>query len=297
VGADPERYFSVTTLIKSGVPSPALTAWGMKAVAEYAVANHRTLEAMLASVRVRKTDTGLAIITDPSAVQAAIDWLKGSPYRERDRKADIGTAVHAAIEAHILKAPWPEPTEDTAPHLAQFRRFLEAFNPAFELAEASVYNRTAKYAGTLDFIATIPDRGRVLGDVKTTASGVYPEAALQLAAYRFAEFIGLPDGTEAPMPQVDGAAVLWLPGGDDPDGWALIPVVADDVVFRSFRHIVEVARWQEETSKGVIGQPLPIPGAKPIVPADPEPVDDGPAPTAAELDSLFAPATTEGAVA
>jgi hypothetical protein len=252
--------------------------WGMRSVAEYAVANHRTLAAMLEAVRVRKTPGGLAIVTDPDAVAAAIDWLKGSPYRERDRKADIGTAVHAAIEAHILGAPAPAPSEDTAGHLAQFARFIETFNPTFELAEATVYNRTAKYAGTLDLIATIPGRGRALIDTKTSASGVYPEAALQLSAYRYAEFIGLPDGTEAPMPAVDGCAVLWIPGGDDPDGYALIPVVADEVVFRAFRHIVEVARWQEETAKGVVGQPLPVPGAEPI------------APTEAVTAELFAPA-------
>jgi hypothetical protein len=261
VGQEPERFWSVTTLLKSGVPSPAITAWGMKSVAEYAVANHRTLEAMLQSVRVRKVDGGLAIVSDPDAIQAAIDWLKGSPYRERDRKADIGTAVHAAVEAHILGVPWPAPSDDTAGHLAQFARFIEDFQPVFELAEASVYNRSAKYAGTLDLIAVIPGRGRCLVDVKTSGSGVYPEAALQLSAYRYAEFIGLPDGTEAPMPEVDGCAVLWLPGGDDPAGYGFIPVIADEQVFRSFRHVVEVARWQEETSKGVIGQPMPVPGA------------------------------------
>jgi len=278
IGSEPERFWSVTTLIKTGLPSPALMGWGMRSVAEYAVANHRTLSAMLEAVRVRKTAGGMAIITDPDAVAAAVDWLKGSPYRERDRKADIGTAVHAAIEAHILGAPAPAPSEDTEGHLAQFARFIETFNPFFELAEATVYNRTAKYAGTLDLIATIPGRGRALIDTKTSASGVYPEAALQLSAYRYAEFIGLPDGTEAPMPAVDGCAVLWLPGGDDPDGYALIPVVADEIVFRAFRHIVEVARWQEETAKGVVGQPLPVPGAEPI------------AATEAVTAELFAPA-------
>lgn len=283
VGTEPERFWSVTTLIKSGVPSPALTYWGMREVASYAAVNHRVLAAMLEAVRVRKTPGGLAIVTDPDAVTGAIDWLKESPWRERNRKADVGTAVHAAVEAHILGVAWPEPDEDTAGHLAQFRRFVDAFDPKFELAEASVYNRTAKYAGTLDFIATIPGRGRALVDTKTSGSGVYPEAALQLAAYRFAEFVGLPDGTEAPMPAVDGCAVLWLPGGDDPDGWDLIPVVADETVFRSFRHVIEVARWQEETSKGVIGQPLPLPSTP-------------------ETAELFAPAdlaatASEGAVA
>lgn len=255
IGDEPERFWSVTTLIKNGLPSPALTAWGMKAVAEYAVANHRTLQAMLEGVRIRRTDGGLALITDPDRLQAAIDWLKGAPYRDRDRKADIGTAVHAAAEAHVLGIEWPEPTDEVAPYLTSFQAFLRDFEPVYEATEATVYNRSAKYAGTLDAIAHIPGRGKALIDYKTTGSGVYPEAALQLAAYRYAEFIGLPDGTEEPMPQVDGCAVLWL----RPDGYDLIPVVADEQVFTAFRYCIETARWQEETSKGVIGQPLPVP--------------------------------------
>lgn len=283
VGSEPERYWSVTTLIGSGVPKPALTYWSAKEVAAFAVANHRTLAAMLGGVRVKKVGDDMHVITDPDAVEATIDYLKGAPWRERDRKADIGSAVHAAVEATILKAPWPEPDDDTRGHLAQFARFVDEFAPVFELAEASVYNRTAKYAGTLDAIAVIPGRGRCLIDFKTSASGVYPEAALQLAAYRYAEFIGLPDGTEAPMPEVDGCAVLWLPGGDDPAGYGFIPVVADDQVFRAFRHVMEVARFQEEISKGVIGQALPVPGSEPI--ASPQ-----------QLEALQAP-TTAGAPA
>jgi len=227
----------------------------MKAVAEYAVANWRQLATMLETVRVRRTDDGMLLVTDPDAVQAAIDWLKGSPYRERDRKGDIGTAVHQAAEAHILGKPWPTPDQTVAPYVDQFHRFIEDFRPEFELAEASVYNRTEAYAGTLDAIAVIPGRGRALLDWKTTGKGVYPEHALQLAMYRYAEFIGLPDGTEAPMPQVDGCAVVWL----TPDEYQLVPVVADEQVFTAARYVRECFRWMEELSKTVVGQPLPVP--------------------------------------
>lgn len=256
IGDPPERFWSVTTILKGGLPSPALTAWGMKAVAEYAVANHRQLSSMLETVRVRRADDGsMLLVTDPDAVQAAIDWLKGSPYRERDRKADIGTAVHQAAEAYILGKPWPEAGDDVAPYVEQFRRFVDDFDPAFELAEASVYNRTEAYAGTLDAIAVIPGRGRALIDFKTTGKGVYPEHALQLAMYRYAEFIGLPDGTEAPMPEVDGCAVLWL----SPTEYQLVPLVADEQVFTAAKYVRECFRWMEELSKSVVGQPLPIP--------------------------------------
>jgi hypothetical protein len=267
---EPERFWSVTTILKGGIPSPALTYWAAKAVAEYATANHRQIAAMLGSVRLRRAADGtLSVVSDPDAVDAAIEWLKGSPWRERDRKADRGTAVHARIEAHILGRPLTPAGELTA-FAEAFDDFVADFSPEFEAAEMTVYNRTEKYAGTLDFICTIPKLGRVLGDTKTS-TGVYPETAQQLAAYRYAEFIGLPDGSEAPMPQVDGCVVLHLhPDAPDRDGrlYSLLPVIADEDVFKAFKYTREQFRWQEELSKGVIGEPLPVPGARAIATSD-----------------------------
>lgn len=276
---EPERFWSVTTIIKGGLPTPALMAWGMRAVAEYAAANHRVIAGMLSAVRLQKDDSGRyqGVISDPDAVAAVVDMLKGSPYRERERKADLGTAIHEQAEAHVLERPMPEPLAAITGQVTAFRRFLDDWRPdyarldsGFWLAEASVYSRAERYAGTLDAIADLPGLGRVLIDYKS-GKDVYPETALQMAAYRHAEFIGLPDGTEWPMPQVDGCVVLhlpehapgWEPTASDP-GYSLIPVIADEQVFTAFKYVREVFRWQEETSKGVIGAPLPLPAREVI---------------------------------
>lgn len=255
----PEIYWSVTTLIKGGLPSPALTYWAAKATAEFAVANHRQVSAMVEAVKLKKDEHGFIRVTDPDVVQSAIDWLKQAPWRERDRKADVGTAVHAAAEAHVLGKPMPQVADEARPYVDAFLRFLSDWKPRYQLAEASVYNRTFRYAGTLDAIMDVDGLDvkptRLIVDYKTTGSGVYPEAALQLAMYRNAEFVGMPDGTEAEMPAVDGSAVLWL----RPDGYDFIPVVSDEAVFQSARYCIEVFRWAEELSKRVIGQPLPEP--------------------------------------
>lgn len=266
---EPERFWSVTTIIKGGLPAPALMAWGMRSVAEFAVANYRQLAAMVgSSYRFERDADGriVGVLDDPDAVVSAIDWLKGSPYRERERKADAGTAIHEHAEAYALGKPMPAPRPEIAGQVAAFHRFLEAYQPTpvkhedggFWMAEASVYNRTESYAGTLDTIMDIPRLGRVLIDYKS-AKGVYAETAMQLAAYRFAEFIGLPDGTEWPMPEVDGCAVLHLHPDAGPEGYALIPMIADEQVFTAFKYAREVFRWAEETSKGVVGKPIPTP--------------------------------------
>lgn len=85
-----------------------------------------------------------------------------------------------------------------------------------------------------------------------TGSGVYPEVALQLAAYRHAQFMEAPDGSEHPVPEVDGGAVLHL----RPDGYELVPVVCDEQVFSHFLWFREGFRWIEDVSKDVIGDPI-----------------------------------------
>lgn len=244
-----ESYWSVTTIL-SVVPKPALLPWGMKAVATAAVDNLHIVNAMAEK---SKDD--------------AIDWLKGAPYRTRNRAADLGSRVHDACEAYRLGKPMPTWDAEVAGRMAFFIQWLEHYQPEFLAVEASVYNRTEQYAGTLDAIVRIGGQTLVL-DYKTARTGIYPEVALQLAAYRNAEFIGLPDGSEAPMPKVDGAAALWI--RDIADGDFLpeyFPYVdTGKPVFDAFLYFREGFRWQQEISKRVLGGNI-LPA---IASADPE---------------------------
>ena len=144
----------------------------------------------------------------------------------------------------------PEPVEELVPYMEHFERFVADFRPDFLASEATVYSDRESYAGTLDFIAAIAHQ-TIITDVKT-GKGVYPDAALQLCAYSRADYIGLPDGRDEPLPSIDGAAVLHL----RPDGYEFIPVRIDDDVYHSFLFAREVFRWMEETSKTVLGAPL-----------------------------------------
>jgi hypothetical protein len=243
-----QLFRSVTTIIKGGLPAPAIVGWGMRGVAEAAIRHYAILGQHI----------------DAGDSQGAIDWLKGAPYRDRDRRADLGKQVHAFAEAFVLEAPYPELPEDLQPYGRAFVSWLETFRPEFYCVEAPVLSRTEHHAGQLDAIIDVDHPGlamlfgvagrpvRLLIDYKTGASGVYPESALQLAAYRHSEFIGLPDYTEEPMPEVDGAAVLWL----QPDRFELLPVQADEAIYTAFRYVREVYRFQLEQAEHVIGLPV-----------------------------------------
>lgn len=221
-----ESFASVTTIIGGGVPKPALLPWGINMVAAAAVELYTSGELHRLMARNPKE---------------AIAKLKASPYDKRDRAANLGSAVHKAAEAHILGTPHT-PEADARPYILQFVRFVAEHQPVYHAAECTVYSRVCQYAGTLDAVVEIGGRRLVL-DYKTSGSGVYPEAVLQLSAYRYAEFVGLPDGGEHPVADlgIDGAAVLWLKA----DGYSLVPVRADREAFDYFQHARSIYEWAQ----------------------------------------------------
>jgi hypothetical protein len=237
-----KTLWSVTTLINGGCPKPALLPWGIKTTAEYAVANYRRLFAMCQAAE-----------GDEDAIYQVVAWLKGAPYRDREAKADLGTLFHAVAEADALGKPRPAMAPNLAPLVAQFDRFRAERNPTFEMAEATVFNVRESYAGTLDAILSMGGK-RYLVDYKT-GKDIYPDSALQLVAYARAEAVYLAPGQVIPMPAIDGALVLHV----TEETYLPIPVNVSEPVWRAFRFVREVFRWMEETSKGVLGEPLAAP--------------------------------------
>ena len=249
-----ELVWSVTSIIDAGVPKKALMYWAAKEVAEAAVANHRIVSEMVNAVRILRADDKhiKGIVSDPDAVEAAIEWLEKAPWRRKARRASIGTAVHGWIEAHTLGKPLePHADPEIAPYQSSWLAFLSDFKPEFLATEMSVWNRTESYGGTLDWIARIGGCA-LLGDVKS-GKDIYPDVALQLSAYYRGEFALLKDGSEQPMPHLDGAVALHL---RDDGTYRLIPVDVSERVFRAFLMAREVMRWAEEIAPEVLGAQL-----------------------------------------
>jgi hypothetical protein len=251
--------WSITTIIGGGLPKPALVPWGMKSVAEYAVANYQRLFAMV------KAAEG-----DDDALYQVVGWLKGAPYRYKEKKADLGTLLHSIAEARALQRPLPTITPDVAPLYKQFQRFEQECEPEWEMSEATVFNVRESCAGTLDNIGRLRGkrvpasiRGKlIMGDYKTGGEidladpardkGVYPEVSLQMSAYAHSDGVYLAPGTVAPMPAVEGAVAIHITA----DGYRVRPVDIGEGPWRSFRYVRECFRFMEELSKTVIGEPL-----------------------------------------
>jgi hypothetical protein len=220
---DGQKVDGVTTVLGDGIPKKALPNWAAREVATFAADN-------------------LDVISELER-DAVIDLLKGAPWRDRDRAARRGTEVHQLAEQLAAGEEVTVPDELVG-HVDSYLQFLDDWQPTNELIEVVVGHHTHKWMGTLDMIATLNDGNRWLLDIKTTRSGIFGEVAIQLAAYRHAEFMLDDNDSQQPMPQVDRVGAIWVRA----DGYDLIPVKADANTYRLFRYAQQIAGFVRNAS-------------------------------------------------
>ena len=230
---DGEKIPGVTSILGDGLAKPALVNWAARTVAGYAVDNWDTLGEL--------------------SVSARLKTLEGAHYADRDAAGKRGTEVHRLAE-QLTKGAEVAVPDELAGHVESYVRFLDDHDIAPVLTESSVVylKPLNEYAGTLDLIADFPHLGqRLLCDIKTARSGVFPDNALQLAAYRYAT--SYLDGTGLePMPEVDGCAVIHVRA----DGYSLVSLEAGPAEHRFFLYCRQLWRWQNEASKTVVGEDI-----------------------------------------
>jgi hypothetical protein len=228
---DGTKADGVTTLIGDGLPKPALTRWAAKAVAEHVADN---LEAVW----------GMREMGRDGIVAA----LKEAPWASARAAAAKGTHVHALAEK-LVRGEEVDLPDEIAGHVEGYAKFLDQWKVEPLLVEGVVANRKWRYAGTCDGVFRIA--GKVaMADIKTSASGIWPEAAYQIAAYRYAE-VFLDGKTEKPMDAfgIECGYAIWVRA----DGTDLIPVECGERVFKDFLHIAYVAR-AAKTNKELVGE-------------------------------------------
>jgi len=234
--AQGSRVPGVTTIQDKGLPKPALINWAGDATAEYAIDHWDELGALAPAARLKR--------------------LKGARYEAKDAAARRGTEVHRAAE-QLLAGKSVKVPEEIAGHVESYARFLDEFEVRPIHVEFSCVSYRWGYAGTADLYAqlTIPDKGPalLLCDLKTTRSGIFGDAALQLAGYRFAEF-WIVDEEEIEPPQVDYCAGIHVRA----DGYDLIPVEAGEQEHKDFLYAMNVGQFADR-SRDLIGAPIIAP--------------------------------------
>lgn len=222
---DGVKFPGVTTLIGDGLPKRALVGWAARSVAEHVADNLDAINAMR-----------------PLGRDAIVDALKGLPYAARNTAAARGTDVHVLARA-LADGLEVDVPDELAGHVDACVDFLDEWHVRPVITEATVANRAYRYAGTLDAVADMRDP--FLGDVRAifdykTSSGVYSDAAFQLAAYRHAEVYVDTNDVECDMESlgITCGYVVWLRA----DGYDVVPVECGPDVFADFLHIAAVAR-------------------------------------------------------
>lgn len=228
----------VTTVLSKGIPKPALPYWSARTVAEFvADAEPSTLDAMRAPGRA-----------------SFISALKQIPWSQRNDAARRGKEVHTLAEKLIADERVDVP-EELAGYVDSAVKFMDRWKPAPLLTEKVVGSYRWGYAGTFDLVAEMRGQ-RWLLDYKTSGSGIWPETAVQLAGYRFADcYLTELGGLEIPMSEVgiERCAAVWIRA----DGYDLVPVVAEQEQFDFFLHALQVARKADSMSEWVLPELAP----------------------------------------
>lgn len=269
---DDELLFSVTTVLKV-LGSEGLIYWSAEQAAIKAVKLAKSLPVRIAE----------------EGEEAVIKTLRDARFERvqgQRTSAELGTVCHEAFEEYARTGVRPEVDAEVLPFLDQFDKWCQLFQPAFEAVEMTVYSPTYGVAGTLDAIANVAG-ARAVVDYKTSRRSFdkqgkpttpYPEAALQVSAYRHAE-VAVPvrprrfekyrrryylwgeqeRQASLPMPETEGGLVLHV----TPDHCVGYPVACGDTTYEAFLYVLEAARWSFRHASAAIGDPLE-PTARPL---------------------------------
>ncbi len=250
------RVPGVTAIVKA-MQNPKLENYASTATADYAVNNWAELDAMPPADRLRA--------------------IMGGRWEKRNSAADVGKEVHRLGERLLIGERVDVPAHLRG-YVDSYVAFMDESGLETHHIETPCYSVSQQFAGTIDIIGRLwlPDLpewadvhreadGSSLGllDPKT-GKGVYESAALQLVAYRNADFLITGGATsqdpekrsEIPMPKVDFTSAVHV----HPDGSTatLIRTDSSPGAYASFCHLRQVYELQQ-TADELLYPPTPYP--------------------------------------
>lgn len=215
---------------------PALINWAAKVTANYAVDRWSELTAEPPSKR--------------------LDLLMKARFADVDQASKRGTEVHVLAEKLVQGLEVDVP-EELAGYVESTVKFLDEWEPQPMLTETVIADRRWQYCGTTDGVFRLRNGRIAIYDWKTGRTGLYPESALQLAAYAHAETYLDNDGNERPM------AALGITQGLGvhirADGFDVYELDISEAVFKDFLHILWCYRMKNDRMDGWKSESLQAP--------------------------------------
>lgn len=182
-----KRYYGITSVLSVISKGDALIQWAANMAVDHILNNSRKITTFKNEVGVEEEYTWFQHVFDPRIIPEARTAHK----KKKESAGEAGTGVHAEIEAYInyciaeggdavpLKASIKEEVEKQT---ALFADWAITNKVKFLAAEQRLYSEKLWVAGTADFVCVI-DGKYMIGDVKTSNSGIYPEHMWQATAY------------------------------------------------------------------------------------------------------------------
>jgi len=165
--------------------------WGNVTIYQHQSGNSRYYtvsgdESVGENERLASVSTVLGVINKPRLVNWAVGLTKeGVDHNDvRDSAAALGTDLHKAIQLHLDGEDQAIKLQNNMIVAAMLARWVEWYKQSgitITATEMMVYHPKLKYAGTLDALGYDNNGRLVVLDWKS--GGLWPEMALQLAAY------------------------------------------------------------------------------------------------------------------
>jgi hypothetical protein len=142
-------------------------------------------------------------------------------------------------------------------------QFINDYDLEVIAAEAALFSRRFKYAGSGDLFGTVlkphtARRTRILIDWKSTSKEPWGSVAFQLSGYRFADIMlsgdGGRDSVELAVPEVEECWAVWLRS----DGYDAYPMDTSPEILTQLRYI-DQCRLADEECRQYRGDALPHP--------------------------------------
>lgn len=155
-------------------------------------------------------------------------WNEGREGRDfrqtRDSAGNLGTFIHAAVEADIHGREWPvvppEMKDQFDNAMLGWLHWRDMVQFKALQTEVSLVDEELGFGGTLDLMAIMGHP--TLGDLKSS-KGVYPDHKIQISSYGHL-------WRHAQWQVIDGQMVPWKPENDF-ESYALLQVGKDDASF------------------------------------------------------------------
>jgi hypothetical protein len=266
-----ERFMSVTTVL-SHISKFGLPDWSARLAAEAAL---ERLPWLNRCSRVKPCNATKTENACGQCRECALLWLANRHNDVRDGAGDRGSRVHEAAEQIALFGEGAHVDEDIRPLVDLYLKWKATYRPEYLATEMTVISRKWGYAGTLDGILRFPAdsplpkqlahlRGVPVVDDLKTGKHLGLAEAWQVNAYARADAVLLPDGSEEPMPPIEGGLILHLRRVETPEGGFVMKAQMREVHLTDANHaaFVHELRVAESLGAGLgtgLSRPINLP--------------------------------------